>query len=95
MAAKKTEKVKAAEGGKVDGVHKKVQPSETLAAIVGSDPIARGEVVSRMWTYIKDNKLQDPDDGRQIKADDKLRPIFKADSISMFEMNKRLSEHLS
>lgn len=95
MPAKKTETVEGDTGEHVDAVHQLVQPSKELAAIVGPDPIARGEVISRMWSYIKENKLQDPDDGRQINADDKLKPIFGQDVISMFEMNKRIFEHLS
>ena len=95
MAGKTGEKVQAKAGAKVDGIHKPVTPSKELAEIVGAEPIARGEVVSRIWRYIKEQKLQDPKDGRQINADPKLKPIFGKDSISMFEMNKRLSQHLS
>ncbi|KAB0682840.1 SWIB/MDM2 domain-containing protein [Aureimonas leprariae] len=96
--AKKTEKVPAdtkKAAGRTDGIHKPVQPSEKLAAIVGKEPLARGEVVSRIWTYIKEHKLQDPKDGRQINADAKLEPIFGKKSASMFEMNKLISQHLS
>jgi upstream activation factor subunit UAF30 len=101
MATKKEGGGKAKSGGsdggakRVDGIHKPVRPSEKLGAIVGSEPIPRSEVISRVWSYIRDNKLQDPKDGRQINADDKLKPIFGKDQISMFEMNKRISEHLS
>ena len=96
MPTKKTKKKADGENGEhVDAVHQLVQPSEELAAIVGADPIARGEVISRMWAYIKENKLQDPEDGRQINADDKLKPIFEQDKMSMFEMNKRIFAHLS
>ena len=44
--------------------------------------------------YIKANKLQNPDDGREIIADDKRRRIFGKDRASMFEMNKFLAQHL-
>ena len=71
-----------------------LQPSEDLAAVVGGGTMARGEVVSKVWEYIKSNKLQNPDDGREILADDKLRKVFGKDKVSMFEMNKFLSQHL-
>jgi hypothetical protein len=58
-----------------------------------SDP--RSEVVSKMWAYIKKNDLQDAKDRRQINADDKLAKIFGKKSVSMFEMNKHLSRHLT
>ena len=35
---------------------KPLQPSEELAAIVGSDPLPRPEVMSRDWDYIKKHK---------------------------------------
>jgi len=72
-----------------------VTPSKELAAITGSAPLPRTEVVSKMWSYIKKNKLQNPRNKREILADEKLRPIFGKDRASMFEMNKHLSRHLS
>ncbi len=72
-----------------------VTPSKELAAITGSAPLPRTEVVSKMWSYIKKNKLQNPQAKQEIIADEKLRPIFGKDRASMFEMNKHLSRHLS
>ena len=45
--------------------------------MVGEGQMARGEVVSKVWVYIKENKLQNPDDGREILADDKLKKMFR------------------
>ncbi len=72
-----------------------VTPSEKLAAIVGATPIPRTEVTKKLWIYIKKNKLQDSKNKRNINADDKLKPIFKKDQVSMFEMTKLVSKHLS
>jgi upstream activation factor subunit UAF30 len=72
-----------------------VTPSEKLAAIVGATPIPRTEVTKKLWAYIKKNKLQDSKNKRNINADDKLKPIFKKDQVSMFEMTKLVSKHLS
>ena len=82
-------------GGARGGLSRPVTPSADLAAITGSDPLPRSQVVSKMWDYIRTNKLQNPDNKREIVADDKLRKIFGADRCSMFEMNKHLSRHLS
>ena len=71
-----------------------LQPSKELAAVVGSDPLPRPEVVSKVWDYIKRNNLQNPSNKREINADDKLRAVFGKDSVSMFEMNKHLAQHL-
>ena len=58
-------------------------------------PIARGQVVSKIWEYIRANNLQNPENRREILADDKLKPVFGVDKVTMFEMNKHLSRHLS
>ena len=80
--------------GKPNALQQPLQPSKELAAIVGSAPLARGEVVSKMWDYIKKHKLQNPENKREILADDKLEPIFGKKKVTMFEMNKHLAQHL-
>jgi len=82
-------------GGARGGLSRPVTPSADLAAITGKDPLPRSQVVSKMWDYIRTNKLQNPDNKREIMADDKLKKIFGTDRCSMFEMNKHLSRHLS
>ena len=72
-----------------------VTPSAQLAEIVGSKPIPRTEVTKKLWDYIKKNKLQDPKNKRNINADAKLKPIFKKAQVTMFEMTKLVSKHLS
>ena len=81
-------------GHKPNALQQPLQPSEDLAAVVGDGTMARGEVVSKVWEYIKGNKLQNPDDGREILADDKLKKVFGKDKVTMFEMNKLLTQHL-
>jgi chromatin remodeling complex protein RSC6 len=54
---------------------KPLQPSSELAAVVGSSPLPRPEVVSKMWEYIKGHQLQNPQNKREILADDKLRSL--------------------
>ena len=77
------------------GLARPVQPSADLAAITGSDPLPRSQVVSKMWDYIRKNNLQNPQNKREIVADDKLRKVFGKDRVTMFEMmNKHLSNHL-
>jgi chromatin remodeling complex protein RSC6 len=72
-----------------------VTPSEKLAEIVGAKPIPRTEIIKKLWTYIKKNGLQDKKNKRMINADDKLRPIFKKDQVSMFDMTKLVSKQVS
>jgi upstream activation factor subunit UAF30 len=73
---------------------KPLQPSKELAAVVGSGPLPRPEVVSKVWDYIKKNNLQNPQNKREIMADDKLEKVSGKKSVTMFEMNKHLAAHL-
>ena len=80
---------------KPNGLQKVLQPSAELSAVVGATPLSRGDVVSKMWAYIKKHNLQDPANKRDILSDDKLKPIFGGkDRVNMFEMNKHLANHL-
>src|SRR3954462_9055014 len=74
---------------------KPLQPSKELAAVVGSKPLPRPEVVSKVWEYIKKHDLQNPKNKREIVADDKLERVFGKKSVTMFEMNKHLAAHLT
>ena len=70
-------------------------PSGPLAAIIGATPMPRTEVTSKIWAYIKKNKLQDAVNRRMINADDKLKVLFGKAQASMFELTKYVSKHLS
>jgi chromatin remodeling complex protein RSC6 len=74
---------------------KPVQPSDTLAEVVGSKPIPRTEVTKRLWAYIKKNGLQDQKNKRMIKSDATLKPVFGGKAtVNMFEMTKLVNKHL-
>ena len=66
-----------------------------LAAVIGSGPLPRGPVVSKIWEYIRSHNLQNPENRREIVADDQLRRVFGKDKVTMFEMNKHLAAHLT
>src|SRR5215204_637196 len=86
---------KSTSGKKVNpALMKPLQPSNELAAVVGSKPLPRAEVVSKVWDYIKKNNLQDPQNKREIMADEKLQAVFGKNRVTMFEMNKHLAQHL-
>jgi upstream activation factor subunit UAF30 len=86
---------KAGGGGEANALQKALQPSEELAAVVGGPaPLPRAEAVSKVWDYIKARNLQNPEDRREILADDTLRKVFGKDKVTMFEMNKHLAQHL-
>ena len=71
-------------------------PSAELAEVVGSRPLPRTQVTKKLWQYIKKNKLQDSVNRRNINADDKLKKVFGGKKqVSMFEMTKLVSKHMS
>ncbi len=72
-----------------------LKPSAELAAVIGSNPMPRTEVVKLMWDYIKSNNLQNPKNKRNILADAKLKAVFGKDEVTMFEMTGLLGKHLS
>ena len=75
---------------------KALTPSPQLAAVVGSAPLPRTEIISKLWVYIKANNLQDAANKRNINADDKLKVVFGGKAVvNMFEMTKLVSKHLS
>ncbi len=73
---------------------KALTPSSALAAVVGAAPLPRTEVVSKLWVYIKKNKLQDAVNKRMINADAKLKEVFGKLQVSMFEMAGLIGKHL-
>ena len=84
-------KTQAAQG---TGIHAPVTPSKELGAVVGEDSMPRSQVISKVWEYIKAHDLQNPENKREIVADENLRKVFGKDKVTMFEMNKYISAHL-
>ncbi|MCZ8252893.1 MAG: DNA topoisomerase III [Hylemonella sp.] len=70
-------------------------PSPELAAVIGNEPVARTEVIKKLWDYIKAQGLQDPKDKRSVKADAKLKPVFGKAQVTMFEIAGLVGKHLS
>jgi upstream activation factor subunit UAF30 len=68
--------------------------SPALAAVLGDKPLPRTEIVSKLWVYIKANKLQDQINKRMINADAKLKAVFGKAQVSMFEMAGLIGKHV-
>jgi DNA topoisomerase-3 len=100
MAAKKAPAAKRAAPAKAAKAPRKTtaasgkQPSAALAAVIGEGAVSRPEVVKKLWDYIKANGLQDAADKRKVNADDKLRPVFGKDQVTMFEIAGIVGKHL-
>lgn len=73
---------------------KALTPSPALAAVVGSTPLPRTEIISKLWVYIKANNLQDAANKRNINADAKLKELFGKPQVSMFELAGLIGKHV-
>lgn len=69
-------------------------PSTELAPIVGAKPISRPDATKKLWEYIKKNKLQNPQNKREILADAKLQAVLGTKKVDMFKMTALVSKHL-
>ncbi|MDO5654220.1 MAG: SWIB/MDM2 domain-containing protein [Brachymonas sp.] len=74
---------------------KPLTPSAELAAVVGTAPLPRTEVIKKLWDYIKAQNLQDAQNRRNINADTKLAAVFGKKQVTMFEMAGLVGKHLS
>jgi len=92
----KKKKKKAGGGGaKAIGWTFPIKLSEQLAEVVGGDEMPRYEVLTRMWAYIKENNLQDPNNKQLIVCDEKLSNLFPLKKFRGFGMTKFLKEHMN
>ncbi|MFM9900203.1 MAG: SWIB/MDM2 domain-containing protein, partial [Polaromonas sp.] len=85
-AAKAPRKTTAASG---------LTPSDALAAVIGTEQVARTQVIKKLWDYIKAEGLQDAANKRAINADAKLLAVFGKPQVTMFELAGIVGKHLS
>ena len=88
-------KANTAKGRAAGALAKPVQPDEALAAVVGPGPLPRTEITKRVWAYIRERNLQDPQNRRNVNADDKLQAVFDGKTqVTMFELAKLVNGHV-
>ncbi|MDO9405182.1 MAG: DNA topoisomerase III [Polaromonas sp.] len=72
-----------------------LKPSDALAAVIGNEPVARTQVIKKLWDYIKAEGLQDAANKRAINADARLLPVFGKPQVTMFELAGIVGKHLT
>jgi upstream activation factor subunit UAF30 len=98
LAAKKKKK---AGNRQPSGFVKPTQISEELAEFLGKDKgteMARTAVTKEINQYIRENKLQDPSNGRKINPDQALSQLLKLtkdDELTYFNLQKYMSPHFA
>ena len=63
-------------------------------AVIGSEGVARIQVIKKLWDYNKGENLQDSVNKRNINADAKLLPVFGKPQVTMFELAGIVGKHL-
>lgn len=66
-------------------------PSPELAAVIGPAPERRQDIAKKFWTYVTAHKL---DKAGWIRADAKLKKVFKADKLFFTDVTKAVSANL-
>jgi upstream activation factor subunit UAF30 len=84
-------KPKKAGGG--TGFTKTCKLSPELSSIMGSDSMARHEVVKKMWAIIKEKNLYDPKNKQFAICNAELLPVFGVKRFRTFGMMKYLKTH--
>ena len=72
--------------------------SKELATIIGTgkgEKITRPRVVKRLWAYLKEHNLQDPENKQFFTPDATMEPVFGNERMKSFSMSKYLKEHLT
>ncbi len=80
--------------GKKAGMQRKLLLSKELQAITGEKELSRGEVVKKLWEYIKKQDLQDPQNKRIILPDAKLSKVLGKDPLDMMKIAGLLKNHM-
>ncbi|CAN1821607.1 Upstream activation factor subunit spp27 [Linum perenne] len=76
------------------GIMKPRPVSPEMAEFVGVSEISRTQTLKLIWAHIKEHHLQDPENKKIIKCDEKLKKIFAGkDEVGFLEIAGLISPH--
>lgn len=65
--------------------------SYELSQFMGERIVPRTQVTKRLWDYIKEHNLQNPNNRKEILCDEVLQKVLKRKKVMMFQMTKIVS----
>ncbi|CAI9733095.1 upstream activation factor subunit spp27 [Octopus vulgaris] len=68
--------------------------SGELAVVMGTDRMARKDVVKSMWKIVKERELEDPKNKQFMICDEQLQKVFGRKRVRTFGMMKHLKNHI-
>ena len=83
---------------KKTGLQAPLDVSDDLAKIIGTakgEQISRPQVVKKLWAYLKEHNLQDPENKQFFTPDKLMQPVFGKEKIRCFSMTTHLKSHLT
>ena len=83
---------------KKTGINEELNVSEDLRVIIGTkrgEKISRPQIVKRLWVYLKEHNLQDPENKQFFTPDATMEPVFGNERMKAFSMSKYLTKHLT
>ncbi|KAA3468563.1 upstream activation factor subunit UAF30-like [Gossypium australe] len=76
------------------GISKVTPVSPALGQFLGAQQASRTEAVKQIWSYIKSQNLQNPNNRKEIFCDEKLKTIFNGkEKVGFLEIGKMLTPH--
>ncbi|ELT93618.1 hypothetical protein CAPTEDRAFT_227075 [Capitella teleta] len=78
-----------------NGYMKECILSPALADVMGTDRMARSDVVKRMWEIVRERELQDPKQRQYMRCDEQLQKVFGRKRVRTFGMMKYLTSHIT
>ena len=83
---------------KKTGLQAPLDVSDELAKIIGTakgEQISRPQVLKKLWAYLKEHNLQDPENKEFFFPDKLMQPVFGKKEIKCFNMITHLESHLT
>lgn len=78
----------------INHIPDRIKLSPQLASILGIQEDIKANILGAFWHYVKANGLQDKNDRKLIRLDDRLKSVFKYESLNFQDIQALLTAHM-